>query len=999
MSPAKAKSGSLKVKSNEVMERSIGNYQIGDILGRGAFGVVYQGLDITTGHTVAIKRLEITNMGKADLASIETEIILLKQLVHPNIVRYVDTIRSDTHLNIVLEYIENGSLSNILSKYGGQFPESLVAIYMSQVLTGLMFLHNEGVIHRDIKGANILATKDGVMKLADFGVATHLNEASKSDSVVGTPYWMAPEIIEMSGQMSTACDIWSVGCTTVEILTSAPPYFDLQPMTALFRIVQDEHPPIPPGVSPALRDFLLQCFQKDPNLRISAEDLLKHPWLRSTDTSQKRNEAFVSRMNPMDLSAEVIQNTVKMSFQQLQDTMMDTSAASTVRLKSIDAIARTPPSKSRSHRAMDESDSAGSSGWGTDDSGTMEDDGSVVSLDLGQGDTIRLSDVCDIDEERSEPSAGSQHSEPKKAEKGLAAFQESDSDEDLGIEVGTIDASALVARKQAAAWSDDEFDDEFSDDAGFDVFDLDADEKARQSAEVLALVASLTPKQKSAQVVLTCERLLQIFEQDPSQISSVMTTHGVIPIMEMMEVSQSEVILTILKVVNQIILAHPRFLQSLCMVGLIPSVYRLIHWKYPINIRLEAGKFIKMFCSSDRKSKNFCRKMFIACGGLSALVHFMDGTYEEAKELMAVGVDCIYLIFETPNHPKNDFCRLFTKFGLLHPLVVLLRNFATDRKWRSAAEYSRKVANLFLIFSEGDSTVKSFMIRQNVLKALLALTASLEPDVLVHIVKAIRILTMDPHSLDRLEECGAIPRLIPLLNSAFSDIQNQVIQAMYYILQVKLSRLEQAAIHGIVPHLQRIIRTNHPLKEFAFPVLCKLSHAGPRALYELKKYDGVNFYLDLLTQHHWQSFALDSLAVWLATDRPRVEMIILRQQNVIKVFNVFEKTEKSVFDSVLNSFIKMMALSSKLNLFFGRSEAFTKLLAARLSELSEAFVLKPLLVLAQQLFEELRRINDARIKAFTLQLFPVLQRLEGTDKVLVHGLSRLLLAEFGEFAK
>ena len=134
-----------------------------------------------------------------------------------------------------------------MCKQYGKFPESLVALYMSQTLQGLLYLHEQGVIHRDIKGANILTTKDGVVKLADFGVATRTAGLQQS-AVVGTPYWMAPEVIELSGA-TTASDVWSVGCTVVELLDGKPPYGSLQPMSALFHIVHDEHPPLPESVS------------------------------------------------------------------------------------------------------------------------------------------------------------------------------------------------------------------------------------------------------------------------------------------------------------------------------------------------------------------------------------------------------------------------------------------------------------------------------------------------------------------------------------------------------------------------------------------------------------------------------------------------------------------------------------------------------------------------------------------------------------------------------
>jgi serine/threonine protein kinase len=175
------------------------------------------------------------------------------------------------------------SLAAMCKKFGN-FSESLTAIYMTQVLEGLRYLHEQGVLHRDIKGANILTTKNGLLKLADFGVALKLSDAAGGAGddmdVVGTPYWMAPEIIEMTGT-TAACDVWSVGCTIIELITGKPPYFDLPQISALYKIVQDDHPPLPDGVSSTLLDFLLQCFKKEPAMRKSASELLAHAWLKN----------------------------------------------------------------------------------------------------------------------------------------------------------------------------------------------------------------------------------------------------------------------------------------------------------------------------------------------------------------------------------------------------------------------------------------------------------------------------------------------------------------------------------------------------------------------------------------------------------------------------------------------------------------------------------------------------------------------------------------------
>ncbi|KAH9922944.1 uncharacterized protein B0H18DRAFT_1085777 [Fomitopsis serialis] len=267
-----------KTNSSASSNKLLRAYQLGDSLGKGAFGQVYRALNWATGETVAVKEIQLSNIPKSEIGQIMSEIDLLKNLNHPNIVKYKGFEKTPEYLYIILEFCENGSLHNICKRFG-KFPETLVGVYISQVLEGLVYLHDQGVIHRDIKGANILTNKDGCVKLADFGVASRTAAgAVRDDAVVGSPYWMAPEVIEQSGA-TTSSDIWSVGCTVIELLEGKPPYHFLDPMPALFRIVQDDCPPIPEGASPVVKDFLYHCFQKDCNLRISAKKLLRHPWM------------------------------------------------------------------------------------------------------------------------------------------------------------------------------------------------------------------------------------------------------------------------------------------------------------------------------------------------------------------------------------------------------------------------------------------------------------------------------------------------------------------------------------------------------------------------------------------------------------------------------------------------------------------------------------------------------------------------------------------------
>ncbi|KAL1907183.1 Protein kinase of the Mitotic Exit Network [Sporothrix stenoceras] len=293
-------SSSVSSAQTTALRKAASTSSSGDCIGKGAFGSVYKAFNWGTGEAVAVKQIKLTDLPKSELRMIEAEIDLLKNLHHDNIVKYIGFVKSVDCLNIILEYCENGSLHSICKAYG-KFPENLVGVYMTQVLQGLQYLHDQGVIHRDIKGANILTTKDGTVKLADFGVSTSsLAGPDKEAQVVGTPYWMAPEIIQLSGATS-ASDIWSVGCTVIELLQGRPPYHNLAAMPALFAIVNDDHPPLPEGVSPAARDFLMQCFQKDPNLRVSAKKLGRHPWI----VSCRRSDAPVSK-NPSEAVEEVV---------------------------------------------------------------------------------------------------------------------------------------------------------------------------------------------------------------------------------------------------------------------------------------------------------------------------------------------------------------------------------------------------------------------------------------------------------------------------------------------------------------------------------------------------------------------------------------------------------------------------------------------------------------------------------------------------------------------
>ncbi|KAK9758224.1 hypothetical protein RND81_01G216300 [Saponaria officinalis] len=255
------------------------------LLGSGSFGTVYKAIS-SQGFFFAIKEVSLLEQGregKQCICHLEQEIKLLSQFEHENIVQYLGTEKADSNFYIFLELVTEGSLASLYEKC--HLHDSHVSAYTRQILMGLKYLHDQHVVHRDIKCANILVASSGTVKLADFGLAkaTKLNDLK---SCRGTPFWMAPEVIHNNNQgYGLAADIWSLGCTVLEMLTRHVPYYPLEPVSftlpqALFKISKGKPPPIPDHLSTDARDFIQQCLRVDANDRPSAAELLDHQFVQ-----------------------------------------------------------------------------------------------------------------------------------------------------------------------------------------------------------------------------------------------------------------------------------------------------------------------------------------------------------------------------------------------------------------------------------------------------------------------------------------------------------------------------------------------------------------------------------------------------------------------------------------------------------------------------------------------------------------------------------------------
>ncbi|KAK4215377.1 protein kinase [Rhypophila decipiens] len=268
----------------------------GALIGQGSFGSVYLALHAVTGELLAVKQVEAPSPGansqtdtrkKSMIEALKREISLLRDLRHPNIVQYLGCGSSAEYLNIFLEYVPGGSVQTMLNSYGA-LPEPLVRSFVKQILNGLSYLHNRDIIHRDIKGANILVDNKGTIKISDFGISKKLeatnilngaNNNKNRPSLQGSVFWMAPEVVKQTSYTRKA-DIWSLGCLVVEMMTGTHPFPDCTQLQAIFKIGGAKAAPtIPEHASDEAKQFLAQTFEIDHNKRPSADDLMLSPFL------------------------------------------------------------------------------------------------------------------------------------------------------------------------------------------------------------------------------------------------------------------------------------------------------------------------------------------------------------------------------------------------------------------------------------------------------------------------------------------------------------------------------------------------------------------------------------------------------------------------------------------------------------------------------------------------------------------------------------------------
>ncbi|KAF7726975.1 Suppressor of Sensor Kinase (SLN1) [Apophysomyces ossiformis] len=267
-------------------------WQQGRFIGAGTFGSVYLALNLDTSSVMAVKEIRFPDSSSLSALhkAIKEEMKVMEMLHHPNIVQYFGMEVHRDKVFIFMEYCENGSLGALLDQYGRIEDEGYIVDYAYQLLRGLSYLHENNIVHRDIKPDNILIDEQGQLKLSDFGAAKGQKTMGRTttnmnvNSLAGTPMYMAPEVITGGGTgRKGSMDIWSLGCCIVQMATGRRPWSTLENEWSVMYHVVTGHPPLPDSsqMSKEGIKFLKRCFTRNPMKRPTANELLNDPWIQN----------------------------------------------------------------------------------------------------------------------------------------------------------------------------------------------------------------------------------------------------------------------------------------------------------------------------------------------------------------------------------------------------------------------------------------------------------------------------------------------------------------------------------------------------------------------------------------------------------------------------------------------------------------------------------------------------------------------------------------------
>lgn len=826
------------------------------MVGKGAFASVFKGINIKTKQVVAIKQILLEpDQNVADLMG---EIDLLKILKHPNIVKYHGFVKTSTSLNVFLEFCSGGSLRQLYKRLGHGLPEQQIVTYAKLILQGLEYLHDQGVVHRDVKAANVLIIEETKeIKLADFGVATRVT--NQYETVVGTPNWMAPETVLGGDGICTASDIWSLGATIIELLTTYPPYHELNPMATLHAIGTDDHPPLPKSISQLALLFLLECFQKQPTLRKSAKLLLKHKWI----TNKKRENNGDSKLTVPGGDSR-------------------------------HSISYSEPSFQRSINSYSER---------VEENWEEEFNGEHIEQKLAK----KISEI---------PRTSTQTKLSKKDL--LNKFTDRDDEDFGGVTVGGKFSDPKIVEDHDSGDEDPFLDLDIN---SFDTNELENQSKMDYLISKFSKRVELCYQDNGEEIYISLTKIsgkmLHLIKKYPTTTHDVLIReHGILTILELLEYSDEHIQYQrlwyhCLSVLNHIFERNIVQFENFCLLGGIPMVTKFRKKIFNREVRLQVVQFIEIFNQSEKALSSF-----ISCGGLRILSKFVEEDYDTTPEFPRVSIHLINnLLGKDLTRSKSDICRILSKYGVGFWFAVVLNRLSKEEK--PPMDLVDCIVNIFKYFGQSEAKVRINVANTELFKLLIRLfdeLSSFEHQLII--LKFFKSMSQVSEILRKLYKAEILEFLVrllgeyvPLKASHYKEVVNIVCPILYnccYLNHVK--ELEIVKL-GVIPSLKTLSKINLPFRQFVLPILCEFVYCDGYVKQQLQKHDILSSYFTLLVDPYWQSNALDSILNWVAGSSSNDNILILETPSHVDCFiSGFLLPKVSNLESTLTSYLKLISM-------------------------------------------------------------------------------------------
>ena len=820
---------------------------------------------------------------------------------HLNIVKYIECIRTKSHINLILEYVENGSLHQMV-KQSGKMGEHLVFIFVKQILEGLAYLHNQGIIHRDIKGANLLLTKNGIVKLADFGYSI-LNDKNKVNSIVGTACFMAPEVIEQKGNISPKCDIWSLGCTIIQLLTTKPPYYEFEAMAAMFRIVTDDCPPFPTGISDTLKDFLLKCFTKDPIKRPNAKELLLHPWI--TTPNKKLVKKFIYENNNSSIPINLI-NEWKINYRNIlasgnssQNRTITQNITEDLTLKVNSIITEPNYNNNKDNNNIIKTKKLFKS--------NEEENKKIKSKKKSKLTEIKEQNIKSSNENENNIIKDKNIEEKNKIEKEMEIFLESlQFTEDIFTNKKQIIEESINVEEYNINNKDDLDNIDNINDIINDLIILEFSNSVNDSTnnEKIYYNNKLMDKKEYFLIII---KNMGKFLKDKKSIKEFINSFEISQFVNLFssKYMTSNSLLLLMKYLNRILYEKKEIIKDILINQIIFHLSRYIYVFQDINIKLQICYFIH-YCLISKS----VIEIFISSGGIFLLNAFINSEFLKGNETIII----------------LSYNKILTRLNLLlidlENLKNVDNNFDNDKD-KIFIIYEKIFLILIKITSNINKNFLYLICNDKLIITLSQILINMDYSKISNIIQIFDNLMINSNNLNKLESIGYIDILLKLLNKFVysSDLSNnqtsqkiiiKTLNQINQIIKLSKSRSEIFVLADgidIICSLTTIIKGNEYIYQVIY-ILSELINATNFTRNKLKQSKALELIVKLLIEKKDFKIVKELTHIilnWIGEDRFFLEKYITREDKFHKFFqniiNILNDNEND-FIQILNEFFK-----------------------------------------------------------------------------------------------